>query len=57
MELSDQIHNLQIHVRDFKRQNESVGEKNNWKKNYDGVLCNDDLINIDEIDFSNDENW
>ncbi|GJQ77280.1 hypothetical protein Trydic_g20704 [Trypoxylus dichotomus] len=57
MELSDQIHNLQLHVKAHQKQNESVSEKNNWKKDYDIVFTHDDLINIDEIDFSNDENW
>ncbi|KRT81815.1 hypothetical protein AMK59_6335 [Oryctes borbonicus] len=57
MELSDKIHNLQLHAKEHQKHNESVSEKASWKKDYDIVFSHDDLINIDEMDFSNDENW
>lgn len=57
MELSDQIHNLQLHVRELKKQNENTSEVINRNKDFDMIFTNDDLINIDAIDFSNDENW
>lgn len=57
MELSDQIHNLQIHAKELKKQNEGINERNYRNKDYDIMFCHDDLINIDELDFSNNENW
>lgn len=58
MELSDQIHHLQLRMKECKIQNEGAAANENVNLNKEYMLFSqDDLINVDDMDFSNDETW